>query len=196
MTEGNVYYVYFRNNLNSNQALGQDGGKFYSPAIGHVYASPQFFHQGRGILGPGMSLQGSGMVGDFFRSLFRWSQPLLTNLGKKVVDSAAGFATNVAKDALEGQNILESVKKHGAVEGRQLLSEVPQEVGEFFAGTSTAPQGPSRAATAGRNAIRASNKRGLSKKKTGKGAKKQRGRGAFYSQLYPALKFMNNFPPL
>lgn len=196
MTEGNVYYDYFRNNVNSNQALGQNGGKFYSPAIGHVYASPQFFHRGRGILGPGMALQGSGVVGDIFKTLFRWSQPLLKRLGKKVVDSASGFAKNVARDAFQGENILESVKKHGAVEGRQLLSEVPQEVGEFFAGTAAVPQGPSPAATVGRNAIRASNKRTLSKKKTGKGVKKQRGRGSFYSQLYPALKLMSDFPPL
>lgn len=191
MTEGNIYYEYFRDNMYNNQASEQDGGKFYNQAIGHVYAAPQHFHRGRGILGPGMTLQGSGMVGDMFKALFRWSQPLLKKLGRKVADSASDFATGVARDALDGQNILESVKRHGAVEGQQLLSEVPQTVGEFLAGRPAEPQEPppSRAAVVARNAIRASSKRGVSKKKIG--AKKQRGAGsAYYSVLYPALKFL------
>lgn len=197
--EDNVYYNFFRASLNSEEGIEQDGGKFYNQSIGHVYAAPRIY-RGRGVSGPAGSVRGFG-IGDVLGKIFQWTQPLLKKLGQKVIDSASNFAVNVASDAVQGENIIESAKKHASVEGKQLLREVPQDVGSFLTRekevepveTGVKPSNrTSRATLVARNATRASSKRSLSKKKTGRGVKKQKGSGIFYSPLYPALRLMKD----
>lgn len=195
--ESNVYYNFFRSSLNNEEGIEQDGGKYYNQSIGHVYANPRF-NRGMGFPGPAGSVRGFG-IGDVLGRIFQWTQPLLKKLGQKVIDSASNFAVNVASDAVQGENIIESAKKHASVEGKQLLREVPQDLGNFL--TKEKPADPvetvvkptiRRATLVARNATRASNKRSLAKKKSGRGVKKQKGDGIFYSPLYPALRLMKD----
>jgi hypothetical protein len=210
----NPYYEYFKVTLQSAEDIEQKGGKFYDSSIGHVYEAPRPYFRGRGLAGPAYSIRGEG-IGNILGRLFKWSQPLLRRLGQKVFDSAANVATNVAHDAIQGENIIESTKKHGSVEGKQFLKEIPEQVGDFISNkltssssgrsVSSSPEsekgvlgknsGPKVISTA-RNAIRASSKRPSfaqkKKNKIGRGRKlknkKQRGGG--FSAIYPALELM------
>jgi hypothetical protein len=208
----NPYYEYFKVSLQSSEDIDQKGGKFYDSTIGHIYEAPRPYFHGRGLTGPAYSLRGAGF-GNILGRLFKWSQPLLRRLGQKVFDSAANIATNVAHDAIQGENIIEATKKHGSEEGKQFLKEIPEQIGNFISnksvssssGRSVSPSpesekgvlgrnSGSKAISTARNAIRASNKRASfaqKKKKIGRGKtknKKQRGRG--FSAIYPALQLM------
>lgn len=208
----NPYYEYFKVSLQSAEDIEQKGGKFYDSSIGHIYEAPRPYFRGRGLAGPAYSIRGDG-IGNILGRLFKWSQPLLRRLGQKVFDSAANIATNVAQDAIQGENIIESTKKHGSVEGKQFLKEIPEQVGDFISnklvstsGRSVIPSleseadvfgkdSGSKVISAARKAIRASSKRPVfaqkKKNKIGRGktkSKKQSGRG--FSAIYPALQLM------
>lgn len=204
----NPYYEYFKFSLQSNDPE-QDGGKFYNSSIGHIYAAPNFPRQGRGLAGPLYSWKGRG-IGSFFSRMFQWSQPLLKKLGQKVIDSATNVTANVVSDAIQGENILESAKRHGIMEGKQLLSDVPQTVGNHILNKSRTSSSPtlsaapdfgkatvsksrssnSRSATVAKNATRASSKRKFTGKTTGRGKVHKKQRGDYISPQYPALQFM------
>jgi hypothetical protein len=197
MVENNPYYDYFKNSLQVAESVEQEGGKFYDPSIGHIYAVPtRSFQRGRGLAGPVYSISGSGF-GNILGRLFKWSQPLLRSLGQKVLSSASNIATNVAQDAFQGDNIIESVKKHGSAEGKSLLSNVPEEIGNFISDKtsrqvaeadsldqtfeeSTVPR--KRASSGRRNVVK------KKRQKINKVNRTQKGRG--FSGIYPALALM------
>ena len=209
MSEGNPYYEFFKYSL--QQSADSDdgtmlGGKFYDPKIGHIYsAASRFRERGHGLVGPFYSFRGDGF-GTFLSRLFQWSQPLLKILGQKAIDSAGNIAANVASDAIQGENILESVKKHGAAEGKQLIGDVPGVVEGFLSNKNSHAPSAAISLDSEPRGVRANRKhsgkknsvRGFPAKKTkkirGRGGgnkrpKQQRGSGSI-SALYPALKFM------
>jgi hypothetical protein len=193
----NPYYEYFKNSLQAAESIEQEGGKFYDSSIGHIYAAPpRSFQRGHGLVGPAYSIRGLG-VGDVLGRLFKWSQPLLRRLGQKVLNSASNIATNVAQDAFQGENIIESVKKHGSSEGKNLLGDVPEEIGNFISdktsGSVNKPDSSSRTSVESAAKKRpSSDKRSLNivKKKKQKIVKVNKIRGRGFSAIYPALELM------
>lgn len=213
MAGENPYYQYFKYSLQQQQQQQQDsndddndvsamlGGKYFDPTFGDVYSAPSryFETRGYGLTGPFHAYRGDGF-GTFLNRLFQWSQPLLRRLGQRALDSAGNIVSNVASDAMQGENILESVKKHGVAEGKQLIDEVPGVVEGFLSDKSGKAAPAAVSLNSEPEGVRANIKnarrknttrRGYLAKKVKKGrGKKQQGSGSI-SALYPALNFMN-----
>jgi len=203
MTE-NLYYEYFKSSLKGPN--DQEGGKYYDSTIGHVYSAPKIWGPRTPIFPSSpYSMRGNGF-GNILTRLFQWSQPLIKRIGKKVFDSASNIVSNVASDAVQGDNIIQSVKKHGIAEGKHLLEQVPQNITNFLSKTNdtsaeefssnqdTVKKGPQQSIHFKTRKRKREPKRRSDKRKFGTGAaKKQRtnqeGRGSYFSQ-YPALNFM------
>ena len=113
------YYEYFK-----NQQKGFGGGA-YVEGIGNVYRSR------RGIRGFGLYRQRGAGIGSFFAGLFRKVVPFLTEkviptVGPAVKESLKTAAANVMQDVIQGENVLESVKKNVSTEGQKLFAKVPE----------------------------------------------------------------------
>jgi hypothetical protein len=97
----NRYYTYFHREI-TGHGLDDD----YEPNIGSVYnyriglerrGRGQYYARHRGF-----------GLGSFFSSLFHRATPFLRNLGTHAVS----IVSNIAKDAVQGENIKESAIKH------------------------------------------------------------------------------------
>ena len=93
----NRYYVHFRNSLGYGLQAEPDFGQFYSYKSGLQRGRGQLFLRRRGL----------GFA-SFFTSLFQKASPLLKSFGSKAVD----VVSNIAKDALQGENIKDSAAKN------------------------------------------------------------------------------------
>ncbi len=88
---------------------------------------------GHGLGGfEGMAYQRGHGLGSFFGRLFRSILPIAKKAGKtvlgKVGKQAMTFGTNVIGDVIEGHNVKQSLKKHGATAGKNLLKKAEKAV--------------------------------------------------------------------
>ena len=105
------------------------GGGFHYDGIGSIYKSS------RGIRGFGGLEQrfGGGGFGDFISKIFGKAIPFLRNRVlpalkpalSHVKSSLTDAAANIVEDVLQGENVVQSVKKNVTAEGKKLLAKAP-----------------------------------------------------------------------
>jgi hypothetical protein len=107
---------------------GGGGGEIEErDSIGPMYKSINFQRgYGIGYVDP-MPYEKYGLgFGDTISNLFRMAVPYLKrglkHLGRKAVETAA----NVAQDAIEGENVPESMKLHAGATARELMAKAPE----------------------------------------------------------------------
>jgi hypothetical protein len=107
----NPYYLFFKN------SVGQ--GLNYHPSIGGVYSSPPDYQRGYGVtvrVTPFFQLDERGQagegIGSFFVNLFRQAAPVIKSVAKKLLTGAAEVGRDTLTDALAGENLKSSLKKH------------------------------------------------------------------------------------
>ena len=96
----NRYYLYHKHVVGEGIANEQ-----YIPDLGPVYTYRAGLRRGRGQYF--IRRRGLGLA-SFFSSLLQRATPLLRNIGSHAVD----VVSNIAKDALQGENIKESAIKN------------------------------------------------------------------------------------
>ena len=174
----NKYYEYFRD------ALGRGEGRYHTN-FGEIYRMRPGLQRGYGkfVIGRGMHRHRYGMgFGSVIMSLFKRAVPLLKVLGSKAVE----VASNVAKDAIHGNNVKDSAIRHLSNEANTLMGSVPDVVTGFLNKNSSirpmpvstlvaSPDAASTAITA--KTVRKKKKLALQKKK------RQIGRGQKFSAL-------------
>jgi len=107
----NPYHLYFKNSVGYGGSVDFEG-------IGPLYRAR------RGVRGYGefsRNIRGAGVLGNIFSFFKKMASPLI----KAVAPSAIETVTNVAKDAIDGANIKDSLKKHASTEAKKLLGKVP-----------------------------------------------------------------------
>jgi len=159
----NLYYHHFL------LSIGKGVDPEIDPNIGSIYRYKGGLYKGRPyyVIGNIQRRRGLG-IGSFFQSLFQRAAPLLRSLGSKTVD----VVSNIAKDAIQGENIKTSAIKN-----------IKEAIPAAFSGiinrdnTEYTPQLESRK----RKVISSSIKKNKKRKTKGSGG---------FNQLYPALKLM------
>jgi len=100
-TLNNRYFHYFHNQVTGRGIIEDD----YVPNLGQVYNYNIGLRRGRGQFYG--RHRGFGL-GSFFSSLLQRATPFLRNIGNHAVNAAA----NIAKEAIQGNNIKEAAIKH------------------------------------------------------------------------------------
>lgn len=107
----NPYYTFFRNSIGH--------GNIYHPSIGGVYSSPSDYQRGYGVVvrvTPFFQLdermQAGDGIGSFFLNLFRKATPMIKSAAKTIFRGAAEIGRDTLSDALAGENLKSSLKKH------------------------------------------------------------------------------------
>lgn len=116
----NPYVDYFRD------SLGRGPGRYYTH-IGEVFSATPKYQRGYGYLGGGnrYSFRHGRGIGSTLMSMFRMAMPLLKRGAQKFGTEAVDFASKVASDAIQGQNIKESAIKHASEKAGQLMKDLP-----------------------------------------------------------------------
>lgn len=115
----------YRSSRGSRRRIG--GGLYYD-GIGSIYKSS------RGIRGFGnLSHQFGGGFGAFLSKIFGKAVPFLKNRVLPALKPALGHvkksltdaAANIVEDVIQGENVVNSVKRNITSEGKKLLSKAP-----------------------------------------------------------------------
>lgn len=108
--EGNPYFAFFKD------SVGRGGGGDYHPGIGNIFSSLPEYQRGYGILPRGSIPFGRVQVGEglgsFFVNMFRRAAPMIQSAAKHLFRGAAEIGRDTLSDALAGENIKSSLKKH------------------------------------------------------------------------------------
>jgi hypothetical protein len=113
----NKYYGHFK------AVIGRGEGNYYAN-IGHVYKKRPGIQRGYGrtLIGHKLSSRQRGLgFGSTLMSMFRMAAPILKVLGSKAVD----VVSNVAKDAIRGENVKDSVIKHAKNQASDIINQAP-----------------------------------------------------------------------
>jgi hypothetical protein len=155
---------------------GGGGGEIEErESIGPLYKSINFQRgYGVGYVDP-LPYEKYGLgFGDTISNLFRMAVPYLKHglkhLGRKAVETVA----NVAQDAIEGQNVPESMKLHAGTTARELMAKAPEALSRIInknEGLTDAGVSPMGSVHAGRaqKRTRGQYRRGGKRVRTGKG---------------------------
>jgi hypothetical protein len=115
--DDNRYFGHFK------AVLGKGEGTYYAN-MGHVYKKRPGIQRGYGhyMMGHKLTSRQRGLgFGSTLMSMFRMAAPILKVLGAKAVD----VVSNVAKDAIQGQNVKDSVIKHAKNQANDIISKAP-----------------------------------------------------------------------
>jgi hypothetical protein len=106
--EGNPYFAFFKD------SVGRGGD--YHEGVGNIFTSLPDYQRGYGILPRGSFPFGRVQVGEgigsLFLNLFRKAAPMITSVAKHLFRGAAEIGRDTLSDALAGENIKSSLKKH------------------------------------------------------------------------------------
>lgn len=176
--------------FNFNYQRGR-GGRLVD-GIGSVYRAER-----RGIAGYGAFRHQTGTgIGNFISRIFSRAIPFFKNTLMPVLkpamhevkNSITGAAANIVEDAIQGENIGESIKKNVISEGKKLLARAP----EAFSGILRKNMTPSEAIQTQASRETTSRQTRPRKRKNPaprrlNPASAKRGRGS--TKAFPALKF-------
>jgi len=93
-----------------------------SAADRDVKAWEAYFQSGGGFAG--YPYQRGASLASWFSGLFRTALPVLKSIGKKVGKEALRTGLAVASDGLAGENVVESLKKHGRASAREVVDDM------------------------------------------------------------------------
>jgi hypothetical protein len=116
----NPYVDFFRD------SLGRGPGRYYTH-IGEVFSATPKYQRGYGYLGSKdrYSFRHGRGIGSTLMSMFRMAMPLLKRGAQKLGTEAVDFASKVASDAIQGQNIKESAIKHATEKASNIMKDLP-----------------------------------------------------------------------